>query len=126
VKYAPLVLGLIAIAIAYMFYIKNPSLPKKLAESFGGLYRFLLNKWYFDELYDWLFVKPAHAIGKVLWKIGDVKIVDGLGPNGVAWATLKGGKFASRVQSGFLYHYAFVMMIGLLALIMWVVYGVGK
>ena len=56
----------------------------------------------------------------------DVKIVDGLGPNGVAWLTLKGGKFASRVQSGFLYHYAFVMMIGLLGLIMWVVYGVGK
>ena len=126
VKKAPLILGLIGISLAYMFYVKNPETPKKLAENFGGLYRFLLNKWYFDELYDWLFVKPSQWIGKILWKIGDVKIVDGLGPNGAAWMALKGGKFASRVQSGFLYHYAFVMMIGLLGLIMWVVYGGGK
>jgi NADH-quinone oxidoreductase subunit L len=98
--------------LAYVYYIAVPSLPDATARAFRPVYLFLLNKWYFDELYDALFVKPAMAIGRVLWKKGDGAIIDGLGPDGVAnrvlWTT---GRLV-KLQTGYVYHYAFAMLIG--------------
>jgi NADH-quinone oxidoreductase subunit L len=119
VRFMPLIFALIGIAIAYVFYIVDPGLPVRLAAQFRSLYLFLLNKWYFDELYDWLFVRPAMMIGAGLWKSGDGAVIDGLGPDGVAAVTRNLAQQASRLQTGYLYHYAFAMMIGLVALVTW-------
>ena len=81
------------------------------------LYRFLLNKWYFDELYDTLFVRPAMRLGRFLWKTGDGRIIDGLGPDGVSARVLDVTRGVVRVQTGYLYHYAFAMLIGVAALV---------
>jgi len=119
----PLLVALLGIAGAWYFYIVNPALPVKLAGTLPWLYRFLLNKWYFDELYDALFVNPAKRIGRFLWKFGDEKIIDGLGVNGsmlVAYVTA--GRL-SRAQTGYVYHYAFAMLLGFLAIATWVVFG---
>jgi len=119
VRFMPLIFALIGIAIAYVFYIVDPRIPVWLASQFRSLYLFLLNKWYFDELYDWLFVRTAFALGDGLWKSGDGAVIDGLGPNGVAAVTRDLAHQASRLQTGYLYHYAFAMMIGLVALVTW-------
>ncbi|MBN8543008.1 MAG: NADH-quinone oxidoreductase subunit L [Alphaproteobacteria bacterium] len=118
----PLIVVLTGIALAYLFYIKCPALPQKLAARFGAVYRFLLNKWYFDELYNAVFVKNANRIGAMLWKTGDVKIVDGLGPNGVAFISRVIAKRTGAIQTGYVYHYAFAMLVGLLILISWLAY----
>jgi NADH-quinone oxidoreductase subunit L len=115
----PLIFALIGIAIAYFFYIADPRIPVRLAAQFRSLYFFLLNKWYFDDLYDWTFVRTAFALGDGLWKSGDGAVIDGLGPNGVATVTRDLAHQASRLQTGYLYHYAFAMMIGLVALVTW-------
>jgi NADH-quinone oxidoreductase subunit L len=120
----PTVVGVCGIALAYVFYIAKPEFPAKVASAFPGLYKFLYNKWYFDELYDALFVKPAMRIGSWLWKVFDIGIIDGLGPNGAAWVSAQLGKRASRLQTGYLYHYAFVMLIGLVLLAGGVMYMV--
>lgn len=119
VKVAPFVAMLIGLAIAWWMYVKAPHLPKKLAERHDVLYQFLLNKWYFDELYDFLFVRPTMWIGRLLWKRGDGGAIDGA-LNGLAmgivpWMT----RLAGRVQSGYLFHYAFVMLIGVSLIITW-------
>jgi len=119
VKAAPLVVALVGIALAYQMYIREPTLPGRVARRFRGLYLFLLNKWYFDELYDALFVRPAHFIGYGLWKSGDGAVIDGVGPDGVAAATQSLAKRASKLQSGYVYHYAFAMLIGVVLLISW-------
>src|SRR6267378_4841141 len=119
VRYMPLVFALIGIAIAYAFYIVDPRLPVRLASQFRALYLFLLNKWYFDELYDWAFVRTAFVLGEGLWKSGDGAVIDGLGPDGVAAVTRDLARQASRLQTGYLYHYAFAMMIGLVVLVTW-------
>jgi len=119
VRFMPLIFALTGIAIAYVFYIVDPRLPVRLAAQFRSFYLFLLNKWYFDELYDWLFVRPAMMIGDGLWKSGDGAVIDGLGPDGVAAVTRDLARQASRLQTGYLYHYAFAMMIGLVALVTW-------
>ncbi len=119
IAYLPLVAAIVGIAIAYVFYIVNPRIPVRLAQRFRLLYLFLLNKWYFDELYDRLFVRPAMALGDGLWKSGDGALIDGLGPNGVASLTRDLARQASRLQSGYLYHYAFAMLIGLAAFVTW-------
>ncbi len=98
--------------IAYVFYIAKPDMPKALAERHQPLYKFLLNKWYFDELYDFLFVKPAMALGRFLWKRGDGTVIDGLGPDGVASRVQQVTGWVVRLQSGYIYHYAFAMLIG--------------
>jgi NADH-quinone oxidoreductase subunit L len=104
-------------AVAYWFYIVNPSVPARLAERHQPLYRFLLNKWYFDELYDFLFVRPAMRLGSLFWKVGDGRIIDGLGPDGVsAWVVDVTNRIV-RLQTGYLYHYAFAMLIGVAALV---------
>jgi NADH-quinone oxidoreductase subunit L len=122
VKILPTILGLAGIALAYLFYIKRPDLPRVYAERFKVLYLLSFNKWYFDEIYDALFVRPALAIGRGLWKGGDGAIIDGLGPDGLAAATLALARRAGRLQSGYVYHYAFAMLIGLVAIVTWYLY----
>jgi NADH-quinone oxidoreductase subunit L len=113
----PTIVGALGIALAYVFYILTPALPQKLASSFSALYRFLLNKWYFDELYDAIFVKPALKLGTHLWHFWDTKIIDGLGPNGFAWVSARFGDRARAIQTGYLYHYAFVMLMAIVTLL---------
>ncbi len=119
VSLAPLVVGLIGIALAYIMYMAVPSLPAKVAGTFRGLHKFLYNKWYFDELYDFLFVRTAKALGYGLWKSGDGAVIDGVGPDGIAAATRDVAARASRLQSGYVYHYAFAMVIGVVLLVAW-------
>ncbi len=115
-EYLPLVFGLAGIALAYVMYIANPLLPVRLAQGFGGIYRFLLNKWYFDELYDFIFVRPAVRLARLLWQVGDVTIIDGV-PNGLAELTTDGSREVVKIQTGSLAVYAFVMLIGVVVLV---------
>ncbi|HZD25307.1 MAG TPA: NADH-quinone oxidoreductase subunit L, partial [Alphaproteobacteria bacterium] len=119
VKVAPLIAGLAGIFIAFLFYIRRTELPARLAAVHRELYLFLLNKWYFDELYDLIFVNPAKWLGRLLWKGGDGRIIDGFGPDGVAAAVLRLARRAMALQTGYLYHYAFAMMIGVAILVTW-------
>jgi NADH-quinone oxidoreductase subunit L len=123
-KLLPSIVGFAGIGLAYLLYMFNPSIPGKLASTFFIIYKFLLNKWYFDELYDFLFVRPAKAIGSFLWKVGDVKIVDGGGPNGAAWLSQKLAVRVSKAQSGLLYNYALVMLLGLFCIVSWFVFKI--
>jgi NADH-quinone oxidoreductase subunit L len=117
IAWAPFVAMLIGFVTAYLFYIRIPSLPAKTARAFRPLYLFFLNKWYFDELYDAIFVKPAQWIGRQLWKQGDGRVIDGLGPDGVAARVLDVTGRVVKLQTGYVYHYAFVMMIGVALII---------
>jgi NADH-quinone oxidoreductase subunit L len=112
----PTLVGLLGIAAAYLMYIVNPLLPVRLAQSFGGLYRFLLNKWYFDELYDIIFVQGAFRLARLFWQVGDVTIIDGV-PNGLAELTSDGSREVVKIQTGSLAVYAFVMLIGVVLLV---------
>ena len=123
VKWSPFFAMALGFVTAWYMYIKNPSAPKKLAEQQWMLYQFLLNKWYFDELYDFLFVRSAKALGRFLWKKGDVATIDAYGPNGVASAVGGLTQRVVRLQSGYLYHYAFAMLIGIAALVTWMMLG---
>jgi len=116
---APLIATLIGLYIAYQYYIRHPERPAILAAKYSTLYLFLYNKWYFDELYDFLFVRPAKALGRFLWKKGDGAIIDGFGPDGISARVLEAAKGAVRLQSGFIYHYAFAMLIGVTAVVTW-------
>ena len=118
----PVLVGLCGIGLAWIFYIINPGLPVKLHNLFPRLYTFLLNKWYFDELYDFLFVRPAKRLGQYLWKFWDEKIIDGLGPNGAALMAYVSAGRVSRVQTGYVFHYAFAMLIGFMVIFTWVVF----
>ena len=100
-------------------YMFAPGLPHALASGFQRTHRFLLNKWYFDELYDRIFVKPCFSLGRGFWKAGDGQLIDGVGPDGVAAAVLNIARRAGALQSGFLYHYAFAMLLGVAALVSW-------
>ena len=113
----------IGFLVAFQFYIRRPDLPKSLAAQHDMLYRFLLNKWYFDEIYDFLFVRPALWLGRVLWKGGDGAVIDGLGPDGVSARVLDVTRNVVRLQTGYLYHYAFAMLIGIAALITWFMFA---
>jgi NADH-quinone oxidoreductase subunit L len=115
----PFVLALLGIAAAWVAYAWRPELPAVLARRFRAIYLFLLNKWYFDELYDALFVRPAMALGRGLWKQGDGAVIDGLGPDGLAATTVRLAVRASRLQTGYVYHYAFVMLIGVVVFVTW-------
>src|SRR5690606_24458890 len=115
VKLAPFVAMLIGFLLAWHFYIRSPEKPENLAACQRGLYAFLLNKWYFDELYDLIFVRTAKWLGSFLWKKGDGWFIDGLGPDGISARVIDVTNRAVRFQSGYLYHYAFVMLIGVAA-----------
>jgi NADH-quinone oxidoreductase subunit L len=112
VGWMPFVAMATGLLIATLYYVWAPWLPEATARAFRPLYLFLLNKWYFDELYDWLFVRPAFAIGRALWKTGDGRIIDGLGPDGVASRVQAVTGRVVKLQTGYLYHYAFAMLIG--------------
>ncbi len=116
VEFAPFVMTLLGFAIAYYYYILNPELPAKMAARKGLLYTFVYNKWYFDEIYAFLFVRPAMRFGRFLWKFGDGKVIDGLGPDGIAARVLDTTRGAVKLQSGYVYHYAFAMLIGVFVL----------
>ncbi|MCT8161156.1 NADH-quinone oxidoreductase subunit L [Pseudoruegeria sp. SHC-113] len=125
VKVSPFIAMLIGLSLAYLFYIVNPSLPKRLAASQEPLYKFLLNKWYFDEAYDFLFVRSSKALGNFFWKKGDGDVIDG-GINGLAMGVIPFfTRLAGRAQSGYLFHYAFAMVIGIVILVSWMVIGGG-
>ncbi|MEH6653004.1 NADH-quinone oxidoreductase subunit L [Loktanella salsilacus] len=120
VKLSPFIAMLIGFVTAYMFYVRRPDLPGKLAANQSHLYQFLLNKWYFDEIYGFLFVRPALAIGRFLWKRGDEGTIDG-GINGLALGIVPFlTRTAGRMQSGYLFTYAFAMVAGIAALLTWV------
>ncbi|MDG5747496.1 NADH-quinone oxidoreductase subunit L [Qipengyuania sp. XHP0207] len=113
---------LIGLGIAWLAYIKDTSIPAKGAEQLGPIYRFFYNKWYFDELYHYLFIVPAFWLGRQFWKLGDVGTIDRFGPNGVAWVVEKGSVGAKKFQTGYLYSYALVMLLGLVAAVTWVLF----
>jgi NADH-quinone oxidoreductase subunit L len=119
VELGPLAVTIIGFLIAYYFYILHPKLAAQIQARHGMLYEFLYNKWYFDELYDFLFVRPALRIGRFLWKRGDGTVIDGLGPDGIAARVLDATRGAVRLQSGYVYHYALAMLLGVVALATW-------
>src|SRR5215208_782711 len=123
IPYVPTVMMAVGFLVAWQFYIRRPDLPRSHAQQQEPLYKFLLNKWYFDELYDLIFVRPALWLGRVLWKGGDGRIIDGLGPDGVSARVLDVTRGVVRLQSGYLYHYAFAMLIGVAALITWFMFA---
>src|SRR6185503_7145208 len=110
--WAPFVAMVAGFGLAYLYYMVAPWLPAATARAFKPLYLFLLNKWYFDELYDWLFVRPAFWLGRLLWKRGDGTIIDGLGADNIAARVLWTTGRVVRLQTGYVYHYAFAMLIG--------------
>ena len=117
VKWLPFGAFLLGVLLAWVLYIKVTTLPKILAETYLGIYKFLLNAWYFDKLYDKLFVEPAKAIGRGLWLTGDATIIDGYGVNGVAATCGRLAQWFRGIQTGYVYHYAFAMIVGLLVLV---------
>jgi NADH-quinone oxidoreductase subunit L len=121
----PTVMMVVGLFISYMFYISRPYIPVQLAREHPMLYQFLLNKWYFDELYDLIFVRPAKWLGHFLWKKGDGLVIDGFGPDGVSARVLDVTRNVVKIQTGYLYHYAFAMLIGVAGLITWFMFGLG-
>lgn len=119
VKVSPFIAMMLGLWLAYMFYIARPTWPARLAKTHSTLYQFLLNKWYFDEVYDVVFVRGSKALGRFFWKFGDGKIIDG-GLNGLAMGIIPFfTRLAGRAQSGYLFHYALAMVLGLVVLITW-------
>jgi NADH-quinone oxidoreductase subunit L len=116
VESIPLVMGIAGIALAYIMYLAVPAIPGQLASAFGGIYRFLLNKWYFDELYDAIFVQPMFRLAAVFWQVGDVKLIDGM-PNGMASLAAGSSRQAVKLQTGSIAVYAFSMLIGVVVLV---------
>jgi NADH-quinone oxidoreductase subunit L len=121
----PTVMMVLGFLVSWLFYIRRPYLPVELARQQPLLYQFLLNKWYFDELYDLIFVRPTKWIGRFLWKVGDGYIIDGFGPDGVSAWVLDVTRNVVKLQTGYLYHYAFAMLIGVAGLITWFMFGLG-
>ena len=125
IAFLPTLMMALGFVVSWLFYIRRPYLPVELASQHQLLYQFLLNKWYFDELYDLIFVRPAKWLGRFLWKVGDGKIIDGFGPDGVSARVLDITRNVVKIQTGYLYHYAFAMLIGVAGLITWFMFGVG-
>jgi NADH-quinone oxidoreductase subunit L len=125
VALAPTVAMAAGFAVAWYFYITNPLVPFGLAKRFRGAYLFLLNAWYFDALYDALFVRPAKQLGRFLWKTGDGTIIDGIGPDGVAARVIDITNRVVKLQSGYIYHYAFVMLVGVALIITYFIFAGG-
>ena len=117
VKYSPLVMMVLGLITAIIFYLIYPNIPKFLSNKFNPLYKFLLNKWYFDELYELIFVRNISRIGNFLSDFGDRRVIDGLGPDGISLRVMDIAKQVSRIQTGYIYHYAFAMLIGLMLFI---------
>ncbi len=122
VKYSAFTVMVLGFVGAWWAYIKDPSIPGKFVAQFRYVHKFVANKWYFDELYNAIFVKPAFWIGRKLWKWGDEGTIDRFGPNGAAWVVAQGAVYAKKIQSGYLYSYALIMLMGLVAAITWVLF----
>ena len=116
---APTVMFVLGTGGAWLCYCARPAWPAWLVAHYGEIYRFLLNKWYFDELYDLVLVRPALRLGRILWKGGDGAVIDGFGPDGISALTRRLAGRAGQLQSGYVYHYAFAMMIGVVAIVSW-------
>ena len=125
VKYLPIFLAILGILCAYLFYILNPNLPKILSKKFSPIYNLFYNKWYFDELYDYFFVKSFIKFGNFFWKKGDEGTIDRFGPNGISNLVKNISSKSIIIQSGYIYHYAFAMLIGLVVLITWLLMDYG-
>ncbi len=125
VKYLPIFLAILGILCAYLFYVLNPNLPKILSKKFYPIYNLFFNKWYFDELYDYLFVKSFIKFGNYFWKKGDEGTIDRFGPNGISKLVKIISSKSIIIQSGYIYHYAFAMLIGLVVLITWLLLDYG-
>jgi NADH-quinone oxidoreductase subunit L len=123
VVWSPFVVMVAGFALAFLFYIRNTALPGKLAALHEPVYKFLLNKWYFDEIYDFLLVRPTMRLGRFLWKMGDGFVIDGLGPDGVSARVIDVTNRVVKLQTGYVYHYAFAMLIGVAALVSWFMFG---
>jgi NADH-quinone oxidoreductase subunit L len=125
VIWSPFVMMVLGLLLSWYFYIRRPDIPESLAARHDLLYRFLLNKWYVDELYDRIFVKPAMWLGRFFWKKGDGWLIDGFGPDGISARVLDVARGAGRVQTGYVYHYAFAMLIGVALLVTWFMFTGG-
>jgi len=123
VTLAPTVMMIGGFLVAWQFYMRRPDIPAALARDQGVLYRFLLNAWYFDRIYDFIFVRPAMWLGRFLWKGGDGFVIDGFGPDGVSARVLDVTRNVVRLQTGYLYHYAFAMLIGVAAFVTWFMFA---
>lgn len=119
---SPMIVGAVGFVLALIFYILAPQLPAKFASAFKPLYKLSFNKWYVDQIYDFLFVRPIKKLGLFLWKFCDVKIVDGLGPNGFAYISVKIGGLFKKFQTGYVYNYSFIMLVGLIAMLTYIIY----
>jgi NADH-quinone oxidoreductase subunit L len=122
VKWLPLAMGALGIGLAYVMYIARPGMADAWAKALRPLYLFSYNKWYFDELYDRIFVRPAFYLGRNLWKNGDGAVIDGVGPDGVAGLTRRIAQRVSAMQTGYVYHYAFAMLIGVVVFVTGYIY----
>src|SRR6266540_1488014 len=125
VAFLPTVMMVVGFLVSWLFYIRRPYLPVELANQHQMLYQFLLNKWYFDELYEFIFVRPTKWLGRFLWKKGDGFVIDGFGPDGISARVLDVTRNVVKIQTGYLYHYAFAMLIGVAGLITWFTFGLG-
>ena len=123
--WAPFIVTWLGFGLAWWFYVTKEGLGARIAANGGPVHAFLSNKWYFDEIYNFVFVKGSKALGDLFWKVGDVRIIDGFGPNGFAATAMATARRVAKAQSGFLYHYAFVMLIGVLGFTLWIVAGAG-
>jgi len=123
VKKAPMIAMIIGFAAAWYAYSFRPETPAAVAKSFRFLYAFLLNKWYFDEIYDFLFVRPTKRLGVFLWQKGDLGTIDRFGPNGMSYNVLSLAKRFKALQSGYVYHYAFAMLVGVAAFVTYFIVG---
>ena len=119
VKLTPMVSMVAGLTLATIMYMWKPHLPKVLAKYNEPLYQFLLHKWYFDEIYDWLFVRSSKVIGRFLWRRGDGNVIDGFGPNGLASVVVQIARRVGALQTGYVYHYAFAMLIGITLIVTW-------
>ena len=122
VKWLPLVVGVLGIILAWIFYVRAPGLPSKITRAFSPIHRLLYNKWYFDEIYDHMLVRPVHMLGRIFWIKGDQNTIDRFGPDGTAGLSQKIAGHLSRFQSGYIYQYAFVMIIALIGVVSWFVF----
>jgi NADH-quinone oxidoreductase subunit L len=125
IEWLPTLAMAVGFAVAWLFYIRRPDLPAELASQHEVAYKFLLNKWYFDEIYDHLVVRPTLWLGRLLWKGGDGWLIDGFGPDGVSARVVDVTRNVVRLQTGYMYHYAFAMLIGVAAFITWFMFLAG-
>lgn len=126
VTWSPLLMTLIGFVAAWYAYILHEGMGARIAARKGLVWSFLYNKWYFDELYHLIFVRGAAALGDLFWKGGDKRIIDGLGPDGVSAASYAIGKATARVQTGYVYHYAFVMLLGVAGLLSYALWAFAR